>query len=70
MMWVQEKMVLKRMLFENILLHVQGLNCGENIYELKDHVGQEAFSSNLLLKFGLVKRIPLAGFPNRLLKGV
>jgi hypothetical protein len=69
-MWVQEKMVLKRMLFENILLHVQGLNCGEDIYELKHHVGQESSNSNLLLKFGIVKKIPLARFPNRLLKSV
>jgi len=69
-MWVQEKMVSKRMLFENILLHVQGLNCGEDIYELKDHVGQEPFSSNLLLKFGLIKKNPLTRFPNRLLKSI
>ncbi len=32
-------MVLKHTLFENILLHVQGLNYRENIYELENHVG-------------------------------
>jgi hypothetical protein len=34
-----EKMVPKSMLFKNIFLHVQGLNYGEGIYELKYHVG-------------------------------
>jgi len=37
-MWVQEKMVSVH-LFENILLHIQGLNFGKGIYELEDHVG-------------------------------
>jgi hypothetical protein len=32
-------MLLKHMLFKNILLHLQGLNYGENVYELEDHVG-------------------------------
>jgi hypothetical protein len=37
-MWVEKKMVLKHMSLENILLHVQGLNYGEGVYELEDHV--------------------------------
>jgi hypothetical protein len=36
-------------LFENILLHIQGLNFGKGIYELGDHVGRKALSLNLLL---------------------
>jgi hypothetical protein len=63
-------MVLKCMLFKNILLHVQGLNCREGIYKLEDHVGQEALNSNLLLKLELVKKIPRVGFPNHMLKNV
>jgi hypothetical protein len=45
------------MVFKNIPLHVQGLNCGEGVYELEDHVGEETLSSNLLLELGSVKRI-------------
>jgi hypothetical protein len=44
--------------------------CGENVYELKDHVGEKALSLNLPLKLGLLRRIPLANFPNRLLESV
>ncbi len=58
----------KHLLFENILLHIQGLKCGENVYELEDHVGHEALNSNLLAKLGLIKIIPLACFSNRILK--
>jgi hypothetical protein len=32
-------MVLKHMLFKNIFMHLQGLNCEEKVYELEDHVG-------------------------------
>jgi hypothetical protein len=63
-------MVPKCMLLKKILLHVQGLNCEKNVYELKDHVRQEALNSNLLLKLGPIKKIPLVGFPNHLLKNV
>jgi hypothetical protein len=36
------------------------LNCGEVVYELEDYVGEEALSSNLLLKLGPLKnRIPI-----------
>jgi hypothetical protein len=52
-------MVPKCMLFKKILLHVQGLNCEKNVYELKDHVRQEALNSNLLLKFGPIKNFLL-----------
>jgi hypothetical protein len=57
------------MLFKNILLHIQGLNCEDSVYELKD-VRQEALSSNLLLKVGSIKKIPLVSFPNHFLKNV
>jgi hypothetical protein len=50
-------MVQEHKLFKNIPLHVQGLNCGEGVYELEDHVGEETLSSNLLLELGSVKRI-------------
>jgi hypothetical protein len=38
-MWVREKIMLERMLLDNILLHVQGLNCRKGVYELEDNVG-------------------------------
>ncbi len=60
----------KHMLLESIFLHVQGLNYKESVYELEDHVGQEALSSNLLLNLGLVKKIPSIGFLNHVLKNV
>jgi hypothetical protein len=63
-------MVPKCVLFENIFLHIQGLNCGKCVYELEDHVGQEALSLNLLPKLRLVKKIPHTCFPNHLLKNV
>jgi hypothetical protein len=68
--WVQKKMVLKGMLFKIILLHVQGLHYREGIFDLEDHVGQKALSSDLLLKLGLIKKIPLASFPNHLLENI
>jgi hypothetical protein len=55
-------MVQKHKLFENISLHVQRLNYREGIYELEDHVGEEALSSNLSLELRPIKRIPLIGF--------
>jgi hypothetical protein len=61
-------MVLKPVLLKNILVHVQGLNYGEGVYELEDHVGQEALNSKLLLKLGPIKKILLASFPNHMLK--
>ncbi len=48
-------MVLERLLLESIILHVQGLNYGEKVYELEDHVGQKALSLNSLPKLGFVK---------------
>jgi hypothetical protein len=65
---VQEKMVLKFKLPESIPQHVQGLNYGEGIYESEDHVGEEALSSNLLPRLGLVKKFLPAGFPNQSLE--
>jgi hypothetical protein len=32
-------MVPKHVLLKNIFLHIQGLNCGEGVYEFEDHVG-------------------------------
>jgi hypothetical protein len=61
-MWVLKIMVQKHKLFKNIPLHVQGLNCGESVYELEDHVGEEALSSNLLLELGSIKIINRVGF--------
>ncbi len=40
-MWVWEKMVPKHELLESIPLHGQRSNCGINVYELEDHVGEE-----------------------------
>jgi hypothetical protein len=60
-------MVPKHELFESIPLHVQKLNC-EDVYELKDHVGEEELSLNLLPKLGLTKIIFLISFPSRLLE--
>jgi hypothetical protein len=51
------------MLFKNILLHIQGLNCEKNVYELEDHVRQEALSSNLLLKLRPIKKFFMQVFP-------
>jgi hypothetical protein len=42
-------MVPEQELLESIPLHIQGLNYGECIYELEDHVGEKALSSNLSL---------------------
>jgi hypothetical protein len=58
------------MLLKNIPLHIQGLNYREGVYELKDHVGQEALNSNLLLKLRPIKRIIPTCFPNHLLESV
>jgi hypothetical protein len=41
-------------LFESIPLHVQKLNCEKGVYELEDHIGEEALNSNLLPKLELV----------------
>jgi hypothetical protein len=57
-------------LFENIPLHVQKINYKKGVYELEDHVGEEAQNSNLLPKLGPVKSIFLISFPDRLLKSV
>jgi hypothetical protein len=63
-MWVQEKMVLKHELLNNIPLHIQEQNFGKDIYELEDHVGEEVLSSNLPPKLGLVRKILFTSFPN------
>jgi hypothetical protein len=51
-------------------MHIQGLNFAKGVYELEDHVGQEALSSNLLSKLGFVKKVFPTCFPNHLLKNV
>ncbi len=63
-------MVPKHELFESIPLHVQKLNCEKCTYELKDHVGEEALSSNLPPKLGFAKITFLASFFSRLLENV
>jgi hypothetical protein len=49
-------MVPKHELLESILLHIQEQNYGEDVYELKDHVGEKTFSSNLSPKLGPATR--------------
>jgi hypothetical protein len=58
-MWVQEKMVPKHELLENVSPHVQELNYRKNFYELEDHVREEALSLDLPLKFGPIKEFLL-----------
>jgi hypothetical protein len=67
MMWVQEKMVLKRKLLKSIPLHIQEFFFREDIYELEDHVGEEVSRSKLSPKLGLIRKFLLTGFPNCLL---
>jgi hypothetical protein len=55
-MWVWEKMMSKHELFENIPLHVQKLNYKYNVYELGDHIKEEALNSNLIPKLGEGKK--------------
>jgi hypothetical protein len=57
-MWVQGKMVPKCKLFKSIPLPVQELKCRKSVYDLKDHVGEEALNSNLPPKFGPIKKTP------------
>ncbi len=42
----------------------------KNIYELGDHVGEEALSSNLWPKLRPTKKTPPISYPNHLLKNV
>jgi hypothetical protein len=51
-------------------LHVQRLNYGKGIYELDDHVGEEALSSKLPLELGFVNFFPHASFPSHMLKNI
>jgi hypothetical protein len=55
---VHEKMVPKCELHDNILLHVQKLNYGEDVDKLKDHVGK-VMNLNLLPKLVHVKKFLL-----------
>ncbi len=63
---MQRKMVPKHELFENIPLHIQELNYGENVYEQEDHVEENAFTLNLLPKLRLATLF--ISFPNCPLK--
>jgi hypothetical protein len=56
-------MVLKLEMHENNPLHIQKLNCGKNVYELEDLVGEELLSLNLSPKLGIIGKILLQGFP-------
>jgi hypothetical protein len=51
-----------------VALYVQELDYKKGIYELGDHVGEEALNLNLPLKFGFTKKTPPASFPIHLLK--
>jgi hypothetical protein len=44
------------------------LNCEKGVYELGDHVGEEALNLNLLPKLGFTKKNPHVSFPNCLLE--
>ncbi len=59
---MQEKMVPKCELPESIPLHGQGLDCGANVHELEDHVGEKGWSLNLPTKVGSIKKILLQIF--------
>jgi hypothetical protein len=61
-------MVPKPEMPENISLRAQGQNYKVNIYELKDHVGENGLSLNWLTKLGLAKKTPFASFHSCLLK--
>jgi len=63
--WVPECKLLK-----SIPLHIQELNYKKGVYELGDHVGEEALTLNLPLKLGSIRRIPFACFSNCLLQNV
>ncbi len=54
-------------LLENIHLHNQGLNCGANVCESEDYVGEKRWSSNWLTKLEPIKK-NLVNFPSFLLK--
>jgi hypothetical protein len=55
-MWVQKKMVPKHELLESLSMCIQELNYEKYLYELEDHVWEEALSLNLPLKFGHVTK--------------
>ncbi len=55
---------------KNIPWHVQGLNYGEGIYELEDHVGEEASSLNFVAKAWARKTILHVGFSNHPLENI
>jgi hypothetical protein len=63
-------MVSKCKLFKNIPLHLQNLNCKENVYELEDHVGEKALTSNWLPKLGPIKIILPISLLNCLLERI
>jgi hypothetical protein len=65
---VQKKMMPKCELFKITPLHVQKLDYRKSVYELDDHVGDEALSLSLILKFRLAKKTPPTSFPNCLLE--
>jgi hypothetical protein len=51
-----QKMVPKHKLFKNIPLHIQKLNYRKNIYELEEHVGEEAYELELVAKTWACKK--------------
>ncbi len=57
-------------LFKITALHIEEQNCGKGVYELEDHIVEEALSLNLMPKFGHVRKILHVGFLNHLLENV
>jgi len=55
---------------KSIPLHAQGLNCGANIRELEDHVGEKGLSLNWSTRLGLAKKTHPTSFPIGLLESV
>jgi hypothetical protein len=55
-------------LHEIIPLHDPKLNYREGVYELEDHVGEEALNLDLLPKLRLIKKFPPIGFPSCLIE--
>jgi hypothetical protein len=60
----------KHKLPKNIPLQNQGLNCGVNVCELENHVGEKGWSSNWPTKLGLAKKTRFANFSSHLLESV
>jgi len=63
-------MVPKCKLFVNVPLRIWELNYEKKVYELKDHVREEALNLNLPPKLSLAKKTFFTSFPIRLLENI